>query len=918
MGIVITKSWSNTIITITKVFDDMKRDWLVPEVIQVSQMDCGPSCLKSLLDAFNIPVHYGRLREACQTDVDGTSINTIEELACELGLKAQQVLVPLNQFELPESAITPSILVTKLPNGLTHFIVVWRSLGPWVQIMDPSSGRQWISWESLKNRVYRHRMPLEKTVWLNWASSDDFKQATQRRLQKLGITESEITTQLQKLQPDSKRENHSDHWLVIASFDAALTWAEVLHQCKALNKGQELLTFLSKQFSRAIESTQPWVEIIPRQYWWAVPHKKQPHLLMVEAAVAVRIQGVQPVENTLNKSHQLSLNPNIKEIEPTPWQVLINMLLPTQKKWLIWLLPIIALAATTVTTQALLFQGLIGMNDLMGNAFNSFIPLVFLFIVFSCLLEFPIAAIGMSIGRQLENQFRIALFEKIPKIHDPYFRTRLLTDMARRSHKLHQLRNLPAFAVSVLHQIALVIFTLVGIFWLDPKAGFVAGSLVLVLLLCGNLLQKILQELVSRAETQSGALNMLYFDSLKGLSVIRSHAAQQTFATESEIQLRRWGDTYYQVQNKQAMALLGMDLLALLCIAALMYSKTLSANALAPSLLWFYWLLRLPFMVKYLNSLLLQIPNYRLVVSQFSELLHATETENFSTQNVVSNSPATDSGVAIEFIDVALTISGHHVLHPIHLSIKAGEHIAIVGESGAGKSSLCELLLGWHVPSSGQLLVDKEILDAKKLQELRAQTAWVDANVQLWDKSLLENINYDHGKGRLSEAGLGKLLGSLENGLQTTLGEEGKRLSGGEGQRVRIARALGVENARLVILDEPCRGLDRTTREELLMQLRNQHVNATFICVTHDISEAIKFPRVLVISKGKLLEQGEPHTLLAKQDSELNRLRECELTLLNTLLHEQTWQSFTMQNGQLQVTDLTDNKQHSQEEVTHV
>ncbi len=333
---------------------------------------------------------------------------------------------------------------------------------------------------------------------------------------------------------------------------------------------------------------------------------------------------------------------------------------------------------------------------------------------------------------------------------------------------------------------------------------------------------------------------------------------------------------------------------------------------------------------KHLNSLLLQIPQYRLVLSQFVELLQATEVADLSLQNNIdslSSENTTDShsenkkisGVAIEMIDVALSVSGHSLLQPINLVIKAGEHIAIVGESGAGKSSLCELLLGWHSPSSGHLLIDKKILDAKLLQELRTQTAWVDANVQLWDRSLLDNINYDHGKGHLSEAGLGKLLANLEKGLQTPLGENGKRLSGGEAQRVRIARALGVENARLVILDEPCRGLDRAAREQLLLQLRDQHAQATLICVTHDISEAIKFPRVLVIGEGKLLEQGEPQTLLTNPDSALSRLRKCELAVFNTLMHEQGWQSLRMHNGQLQYSGMTTSApQASVNEVTHV
>lgn len=884
----------------------MKTAWLAPEVMQVSQMDCGPSCLKSVLEGCGIPVHFGRLREACQTDVDGTSVNTLEELAGELGLDAQQVLVPLNQFELPEAAVAPSILITSLPNGLTHFIVLWRSWGPWVQIMDPSSGRHWISWKKLKERVYLHRMSLDKAMWLGWAMSDDFLQASQRRLQKLDINGADAQSLLQNLtlNPDAA-EDENNHWLTIASFDAALTWAEALYQCKALNKGAELLTFLQRQYARALQSSEPWVDVVPRQYWWAIQDKKDDDSLCVEAAVLVRIQGVVTAQTDTESDLPLSLDSRIREPEPNPWRVLRNLLLPEQKKWFLWLLPVIGLAAATVTTQALLFQGLLGANDLLGQqTFNTFIPLVFLFIVLSTLIEFPIASISQSLGRQLESQFRIALFEKIPKIHDPYFRTRLLTDMARRSHRLYRLRNLPVFFVSILQQIALVFFTLLGIFWLDTTAGVVASGLVVIMLLCSGLLQKVLQEFESRADIQSGLLGMFYFDSLRGLRVIRSHAAQQTFEAETEIQLRRWGETNYQGQSRQSLALLAMDLVSLLCIAGLMFSKAITADAIAPSLLWFYWLLRLPFMVKHLSSLLLQVPDYRLVLSLFVELLQATEVGDLvaKTQadtHALSTQENTTSGVAIDLIDVALNVSGHSVLQPINLRVAAGEHIAIVGESGAGKSSLCELLLGWHSPSSGELLVDGKALNAQALHQLRAQTAWVDANVQLWDRSLLDNINYDHGKGKLSESGLGKVLAGLAQGLQTPLGEEGKRLSGGEGQRVRIARALGVEAARLVILDEPCRGLDRAAREHLLQQLRSQHAGATLICVTHDISEAIKFPRVLVISGGQLIEQGEPQALLANTGSVLSHLRECEQQVLNTLLHEQGWQSLRMQNGHL-------------------
>jgi ABC-type bacteriocin/lantibiotic exporter with double-glycine peptidase domain len=94
-----------------------RRRFLVGEVIQTSVIDCGPASLKALLDGFHIPTSYGRLREACQTDVDGTSIDTIEVVAEQLGLDAQQILVPLDHVLLKEAATLPAIVVVRAADG---------------------------------------------------------------------------------------------------------------------------------------------------------------------------------------------------------------------------------------------------------------------------------------------------------------------------------------------------------------------------------------------------------------------------------------------------------------------------------------------------------------------------------------------------------------------------------------------------------------------------------------------------------------------------------------------------------------------------------------------------------------------------------------------------------------------------------
>src|SRR5260370_2805842 len=111
--------------------------FMAPEVVQTSNMDCGPAALKCLLEGFGIRAHYGRLREACQTDVDGTSIDTMEEVANQLGLQAEQIMLPADHVLLAEAGALPAIAVVLLPNGLTHFVGVWRRHGRWLQLTDP-------------------------------------------------------------------------------------------------------------------------------------------------------------------------------------------------------------------------------------------------------------------------------------------------------------------------------------------------------------------------------------------------------------------------------------------------------------------------------------------------------------------------------------------------------------------------------------------------------------------------------------------------------------------------------------------------------------------------------------------------------------------------------------------------------------
>ena len=148
------------------------RRWIVPEVVQTSAMDCGPASLKCVLEGFRIPVSYGRLREACQTDVDGTSIDTLEVLANQLGVAAEQVMIPADHLFLDSARSLPAVVVVRHSDGATHFVVAWRRVGPWVQVMDPAVGRRWIRCTRLLEEVFRHKTNVGAPAWREWAASD--------------------------------------------------------------------------------------------------------------------------------------------------------------------------------------------------------------------------------------------------------------------------------------------------------------------------------------------------------------------------------------------------------------------------------------------------------------------------------------------------------------------------------------------------------------------------------------------------------------------------------------------------------------------------------------------------------------------------------------------------------------------------
>jgi ATP-binding cassette subfamily B protein len=202
--------------------------------------------------------------------------------------------------------------------------------------------------------------------------------------------------------------------------------------------------------------------------------------------------------------------------------------------------------------------------------------------------------------------------------------------------------------------------------------------------------------------------------------------------------------------------------------------------------------------------------------------------------------------------------------------------------------------------------IDDRELKGSWLWHMRQQTSWLDPNVQIWNQSFLDNLLYGADgdsdppiADALDKAALREVLERLPQGLQTPLGEGGKLVSGGEGQRVRLGRALMRKRARLVLLDEPFRGLERAVRRELLAAVRKWWRGATLLWVSHDIAATRDFPRVIVIDQGRVVEDGAPEELIARPGSRYASLLQSYQRVQREQWSRAEWRRLWLRRGQL-------------------
>ena len=224
----------------------------------------------------------------------------------------------------------------------------------------------------------------------------------------------------------------------------------------------------------------------------------------------------------------------------------------------------------------------------------------------------------------------------------------------------------------------------------------------------------------------------------------------------------------------------------------------------------------------------------------------------------------------IHFDGISFAYDEKTVLHAIDLRIRAGEVIALVGKSGAGKSTLVNLLPRFFDPTSGSVRIDGTDIRGATLASLRAQIGIVTQETMLFKATVRENIAYGHAAGQrqaIEEAARAayadEFIQRLDDGYDTLLGEAGEGVSGGQRQRLAIARAL-LKDPPILILDEATSQLDSEAEAVLQKALANLMKGRTALVIAHRLSTIQRADRILVMDEGRIVEEGDHEQLLAR------------------------------------------------------
>lgn len=938
-----------------------------PQVVQTSAMDCGPAVLTAVLRGYGLAANLEATRDLCATGVDGTSIDVIEDLARTLGLDATQRVVPPDHLMSAAVELLPAIVVTELPDGLLHFVVLWRRWGSWVEVMDPAIGRHWVRWAHVSRDLYRHEMTVPATAWRDYAASDRFCDPLRERLSACGFGNDRIDRLIDAAVDDPTWESLA--WLDAAARRAQRSdstrydvmrwvtdpsWAPLRDDMMVVPvEGEDPVVPVTGA------GTSPHPDVPGTSDGTATAGSAPPSELVVDqltmrGAVVLSISGVDPDVVVPDE-----LAARVLVAEPSPVAVLVGLLDRRAIRRTVAAITALAVGSGGMIAAAFVLQrlidpdtdgspGAVGGGAVGGGSVGGVAAWTGLLLVLCAIASWWGTTGVVAIGREVEIELRRRIEDRVGIFPDRFFASRPASDLAERAHGLHRLRDIASSLAELCVASSQVLAATVVMIIIAPSAWWAVLVLVVAMIGVPMAFGSSMVERESRSRTIAGAMSHSYLDALIGALPVRAHRAGRAILAEHGELLDRWATAESSRQRVGATATgvtftIGYVLAALVVVTARGPAGGPGTAPGATAVVAFA-----AFVV--VTAASMGVSTVRRLMPQWvtaQRLLALSEVDLLPT-------PAELPGEGPIGIDLrGVGVDGDHgaLLEDVSISIRPGEHVTLVGPSGAGKSTLVATILGWIPPDRGSVLVDGADLDPAHGVALRRATAWVDPDLAIWSGSLAENImsrgpadvygttgagdsrpggtavsDIDAANTLADDAGvldsvlidsvglqdvarrLDPTTGLLPEGVPTGpvdglvtrlgVGEDGRLLSGGEAQRVRIVRALARVGPRLAILDEADRGLDDDLRNRVREALDRRFAGTTTITVTHDLNAAATADRVMVVDGGKVTADGAPSVLLADPNSALSVMM-AEHRTLEASFTAKGWGTAELRDGRL-------------------
>ena len=520
------------------------------------------------------------------------------------------------------------------------------------------------------------------------------------------------------------------------------------------------------------------------------------------------------------------------------------------------------------------------MNDLLPNGISAEMVIAagVLFLIYAAnyFLNYKVEYLGRGMGAKIEFSMREKLFRHLLRMgYSFYDNAKSGQLLSRLVNDISEVGNL-MFAIP--HLFVTCSITMIGstilIFYLNWQLATIVTILLIFKTFQVMKMNTDMKKMFMAARENTGDLSGQISESLQGIRLVK-------IFNNEEIELQKMtqaGENLLSVQEKSFRTVGklhgGMDFFSNLMNltitilgGALISLNLMTISDLVAFLLYMALCMRPVFQMMMLTEV---YQRGMAGVQRYRELMDLPESSELAAERVTKLESVEKQ--AIEFSHVNFSYENNPpIFNDFNLSIAAGEHIGIVGMTGGGKTTLCELLLGMYDLNGGSISINGKDIKTVKTESLRQEIGMIQQDTFLFSATVKENIAYGRADAtdeeiieaaKLAEAH--EFISALPNGYDTFIGERGVKLSGGQKQRLAIARMF-LRNPKILILDEATSALDNETERQIQRAMQKLSENRTTITVAHRLATVRNSNRILVLEHGAITEEGTHENLIAKR-----------------------------------------------------